>query len=631
MIRNKFITDIFLWGIATPVAYMLRLGDAVPYTVDILLVTLILLPLKAWMIYSMGFHTRSWKEVGIRDLYMLILGIGSVSLFGIVFAFLSSGSVFLPFSVPFIEGLFALTTLGFVRMTSRMRNERHKDKSYRKKGDIKRILIAGAGEAGTMLVREMIRHPESGLNPVGYLDDHTLMNSRLVGIPVLGRLEDLSRVVKDHRVDEVLIAMPSESGNVVREFANRARDAKVRHRIMPPLHELINGKVSISQIREVDVEDLLRRKPVQLDISAISGYLNDRVILVTGAGGSIGSEIVRQIAMFNPRKVILLGRGENSIYSFQQEILQSFPDLNHTAVINDIKDYDSLRRTFQTHRPQVVFHAAAHKHVPLMEANPEQAIYNNVGGTKNMAKLALEFGVGHFVNISSDKAVNPTSIMGASKRVCEHVVRSAASKAGDDQAFVSVRFGNVLGSRGSVIPLFKDQIRRGGPITITHPDMTRYFMTIPEASRLVLQAGGQAQNGVVYVLDMGEPVKITDLAKDLIILSGLKPDVDIKIKYKGIRPGEKLFEELLTAEEGTTATCHEKIYSARKNGFKDEQYEYLLKNLFDSASTYDRNAINEALKNIIPTYLTETKAKKKMKTKPRQKHVNGIASVNGTH
>ncbi|MEX2402804.1 MAG: nucleoside-diphosphate sugar epimerase/dehydratase [Balneolales bacterium] len=609
--RYKFLIDLCLWTLATPVAYLLRLDGLVQGAGDILTITLMFLPFKAGIIYYIGYHTHSWHKVGVRDLFMLIVGTGLVSLLGVIWAVGMSGILFLPFSVPFIEGLVALSVLGFTRLACRIRHERKEEKVYRRSGQVKRVLIAGAGGAGTMLAREMMRHPESGLTPVGYLDDHKGKHSRLlVGIPVLGDLKDLPAVVKKNHIDEVLIAMPSESGEVIRSMARMARDAKVRHRTMPPLHELINGNVAISQIRDVDVEDLLRRKPVQLDISAISGYLNNRVIMVTGAGGSIGAEIIRQIAIFHPKHIVLLGRGENSIYSFQQEILQSFPDLAHSTVINDIKDYDSLRHTFETFRPDVVFHAAAHKHVPLMEANPEQAIYNNVGGTRNLTDLSLEFGVDHFVNISSDKAVNPTSIMGASKRVCEHVVRSAASKARNNQTFVSVRFGNVLGSRGSVIPLFKDQIKRGGPITITHPDMTRYFMTIPEASRLVLQSGGQAQNGMVYVLDMGEPVKITDLAKDLIVLSGLEPDVDIEVKFKGIRPGEKLFEELLTAEEGTTATHHEKIFSARKNGFKEEQFDFLLSNLFEAAASNDRERINEALRAIIPTYLKDQKEKK---------------------
>ncbi|MEX0780343.1 MAG: nucleoside-diphosphate sugar epimerase/dehydratase [Balneolales bacterium] len=602
--RYKFISDLCLWSLATPIAYLLSLEGVVQNAGDILIVTLILLPFKAGIIQYMGYHTRSWHKVGIRDLFMLIAGTGLISLFSVIWSIGASGILFLPLNVPFIEGLLALSTLGFIRLVCRVSHERKGEKLHRSNGDTKRILIAGAGEAGTMLAREMLRHPESGLNPVGYLDDHKAGNSRLlVGIPVLGDLEDLPRVVRNYSIDEVLIAMPSESGEVIRNMATLARDAKIRHRIMPPLHELINGKIAISQIRDVDVEDLLRRKPVQLDISSISEYLNDRVVLVTGAGGSIGSEIIRQIAIFHPKHVVLLGRGENSIYTFQQEILQSFPDLAHSTIINDVKDYDSLRRTFEKYRPDVVFHSAAHKHVPLMEANPEQAIYNNVGGTRNVSNLCLEFGVDHFVNISSDKAVNPTSIMGASKRACEHVVRSAASKCTGNQRFVSVRFGNVLGSRGSVIPLFKDQIKRGGPITITHPDMTRYFMTIPEASRLVLQAGGQAENGMVYILDMGEPVKITDLAKDLIVLSGLQPDIDIEIKFKGIRPGEKLFEELLTAEEGTNATHHEKIFSARKNGFENEQFDYLLENLFTAAGSNNRQAINEALQAIIPSYL----------------------------
>ncbi|MEX0780250.1 MAG: nucleoside-diphosphate sugar epimerase/dehydratase [Balneolales bacterium] len=612
--QYKFITDFTIWTLATPLAYFLRLEGLMPYGKDILLVTLMLLPLKALIIFFMGYHCRCWHKVGLRDLSMLISGVGAITISSFILVLGTSYYLFIPLSVPFIEGLLALSALGFIRVTCRVSHERINRISYRNKKEPKRILIAGAGEAGTLLAREMMRHPESGLVPIGYLDDRKSGYSKLlVGIPVLGNLKDLSQVVDQYSIDEVLIAMPSESGGVVRNVAERARNARVRHRIMPRIHELINGKIIISQIRNVDVEDLLRRKTVELDVGAISGYLKDRVIMVTGAGGSIGSEIVRQISGFNPKHVILLGRGENSIYTFHQEILQSFPNLPNSTIINDIKDYESIRRTFETYRPEVIFHAAAHKHVPLMEANPEQAITNNVGGTKNLTDLSLEFEVDHFVNISSDKAVNPTSVMGASKRACEHVVRSAATNARGNQKFVSVRFGNVLGSRGSVIPLFKSQIERGGPITITHPDMTRYFMTIPEASRLVLQAGGQAENGMVYVLDMGQPVKIVDLANDLITLSGLKPDIDIKIEYSGTRPGEKLYEELLTPAEGISATHHKKIFSARKNGFKNEQFDILLENLFKSAVSNNREAIDLAFKAMVPSYRMNTKVNLKKK------------------
>jgi FlaA1/EpsC-like NDP-sugar epimerase len=364
---------------------------------------------------------------------------------------------------------------------------------------------------------------------------------------------------------------------------------------------VLSGAVSISQIREVDVADLLGREQVRLDVSAISEYLRDKTILVTGAGGSIGSEIVRQVARFNPEKILLLGRGENSLFELQQDLMELFPGLPHELVIADVQNRPKLRRVYGQHRPRVVFHAAAHKHVPLMEANADQAILNNVGGTRNVAELALEYNVAHFVNISTDKAVNPTSIMGASKRIAEMVVRQCASKAKPGQHFVSVRFGNVLGSRGSVIPIFKRQIASGGPVTLTHPDMKRYFMTIPEAAQLVLQAAALPDNGTVYVLDMGKPVKIKNLAEDLIQLSGFQPYEDIDIIYTGLRPGEKLFEELLTAEEGTIATTHEKIYVANQGEISEKftaQLEYLLK----VATNGDTNELVMMIKQIVPSF-----------------------------
>ena len=429
-----------------------------------------------------------------------------------------------------------------------------------------------------------------------------------MGLRVLGKLQELETLIPKHQVDEVLIAMPSASGDVIRSVVMAADDAKVKHRILPALYTLLNGEVSINRLRKVDVEDLLRRDPIRLDLDPISGYLANQVVLVTGAGGSIGSEIVRQIAAFHPKEVVLLGRGENSIFETVNGLESRYPHLKLVTCISDVRDWDSLEHLFETHRPSVVFHAAAHKHVHLMERNPAQAILNNVVGTRNLVELALKYDVHRFVNVSTDKAVNPTSVMGASKRVAEYLVEHAASQAKMGQSFVSVRFGNVLGSRGSVVPIFKRQIAEGLPITVTHPDMTRYFMTIPEASQLVLQAGGLAENGAVYVLDMGKPVKIVDLAKDLIRLSGLEVGKDIDIVYKGIQPGEKLFEELLTAEEGTTATRHSKIYMARKQGLPDEAFERSIEELVDAARSMDGARIRQALKRLIPTYRLEESA-----------------------
>ena len=429
---------------------------------------------------------------------------------------------------------------------------------------MRRVLIAGAGDAGVLMAREMLRNPEAGRRPVGFVDDDpTKKRKSFVGLRVLGTLDELGRAADLVEADEVLVAMPSHSGDVIRRVVEQAREAGLEHRTIPAIHDLATGRVSVSMIREVDVEDLLRRDPVRLDEGPIEAYVRGRVVLVTGAGGSIGSEIVRQVAGFGAAQVVLLGRGENSVYAVDRELTRTHPHIKRHAVICDVRDRRSLEGVFERYRPAVVFHAAAHKHVPLMEANPEQAVWNNVGGTRNVAELAVAYGVERLVNISTDKAVNPTNVMGASKRAAEMVVAETARQC-HSCTMVSVRFGNVLGSRGSVVPLFRDQIRRGGPVTVTHPDMVRYFMTIPEAAQLVLQAGAFAENGRVYVLDMGDPVRIADLARDLVMLSGFEPDRDIQITFSGTRPGEKLFEELLLAEEGTEPSPHEKIHVARK-------------------------------------------------------------------
>ncbi|MEO0560096.1 MAG: nucleoside-diphosphate sugar epimerase/dehydratase, partial [Bacteroidota bacterium] len=396
-------------------------------------------------------------------------------------------------------------------------------------------------------------------------------------------------------------AIPSASGSLIRRIVKRAAAAHVEHRTIPGMFELVNGTVSLAQTRDVNIEDLLGRDPVRLDTDVIQDQIRSRRILVTGAGGSIGSEVVRQLAVFGPSQIVLLGRGENSVYLIHREMRRRWPEIDTPSVICDVRDRASLRAVFERYRPELVYHAAAHKHVPLMEANPEQAVFNNVIGTRNVAELARDAGVTRMVNISTDKAVNPTSVMGTSKRVAEYVVEAASRTCGPNQAFVSVRFGNVLGSRGSVVPLFKSQIERGGPVTVTHPEMIRYFMTIPEASQLVLQAAAQGANGQVYVLDMGEPVKIVDLARDLILLSGLEPGVDIQIEFSGTRPGEKLFEELLTAEEGTQPSPHEKIFVARKASATDG-LDLEVERLIEAARGRDGDAIRSAFQRIVPSY-----------------------------
>ncbi len=600
----KFAIDLVLWGLALPLAFYLRIETHFfQHTDDILYVTLLVLPLKAGIIYQLGFHRQAWSKTGIWDLMRLVQGVGVAVVAFFIIMVLAQDTVYVPRSVPFIEGALTILLLSFARLVTRIQNESIRRRTVRNSSrKVDRVLVAGAGEAGTMLAREVSRRPESYMEITGFLDDNAAKQKQwFLGYQIFGPLDDLKEVARRHNVDKVIIAMPTAPGEVIRKVVTLAQEAGVESQIMPGLYELLSGGFNIAQLRRVDLSDLLRREQVKLDVAPISQYLNERTVLVTGAGGSIGSEIVRQMTGFHPKQVLLLGRGENSIFKVEREFRSEYPDIPFLPIITDVRDRETLEHVFRRYRPDVIFHAAAHKHVPLMEANPDQAILNNVGGTRNLAELALEYDVQRFVNVSTDKAVNPTSIMGSSKRVAEYVVQWASLRAGKDQSFVSVRFGNVLGSRGSVVPLFRRQIEDGGPVTVTHPDMTRYFMTIPEASQLVLQAGGLGDNGAVYVLDMGQPVKIVDLARDLIRLCGLTPDVDIKIEYSGIRPGEKLFEELLTAEEGTSATHHEKIFTARSKGLPVEAFGDMLDTLFESALQQDEEEIRHRFQKLIPT------------------------------
>jgi len=425
-----------------------------------------------------------------------------------------------------------------------------------------RVVIVGAGSAGALVAKELAAHPEMGRTAVGFIDDDPAKRGGVLNsLPVLGPRSELAEIIERYRVGEVIVAMPSAPGSVIREVMDSCKDLKVKIKTLPGVYELVDGKVSVKQLRDIQIEDLLGREPVDLDLDQIGAYLADQTVLVTGAGGSIGSEIVRQITRFKPKNTILLGHGENSIFEIEQELKRRHPKQRTVAVIADVRDEHRIDRVFEEYKPDVVFHAAAHKHVPLMEANPEEALTNNVFGTRNVARAADKHGAKRFVMISTDKAVNPVSVMGMSKRVAEMVVQAigATSKT----KFMAVRFGNVLGSRGSVVPMFRSQIAEGGPVTVTHPDMTRYFMTIPEAVQLVIQAGAMGKGGEIFVLDMGEPIKITQLAEEIIRLSGMEPGKDIEVTYTGIRPGEKLFEEILTTEEVAATTRHKKIFVAK--------------------------------------------------------------------
>ncbi|MBE1444710.1 polysaccharide biosynthesis protein [Paenibacillus sp. OAS669] len=458
----------------------------------------------------------------------------------------------------------------------------------------KRTLIIGAGSAGMMVVRQLIKNHDVELLPVAFIDDNpNLQHLDILGIPVVGGIDQIEKAVEELHIDNIVIAIPSLGKKGLNNIFRECAKTSAKTQILPMLEDIVTGKLSVSQFRDVQVEDLLGREPIELDIDSISGYITQKRVLVTGAGGSIGSEICRQITRFHPSQLILLGHGENSIYSIEMELrdLCGNTDIKFVTEIADIQDAVKMMSIMNKYRPQVVYHAAAHKHVPLMERNPEEAVKNNVIGTLNVAKAASKFGVGTFVMISTDKAVNPTSVMGATKRLAEMIIQHMDMSS--ETKFVAVRFGNVLGSRGSVIPRFKQQIEKGGPVSVTHPDMIRYFMTIPEASRLVIQAGALAKGGEIFVLDMGEPVKIVDLARNLIKLSGHSTD-DIEIVFTGIRPGEKLFEELLQANEVEERQVYPKIYIGKTSDLYIEE----IRKVIASYTTLEGTALREQLLNL---------------------------------
>lgn len=596
-LAQKLLLDMALWFSAALLAYAFRKPSLIDLGIPLEVWAYAVMSAAVLGLLSLRYHLphQSWRRVGMRDLTLLARAAALNTLLMFALGFILQSWLQLPRSVPLLAGIVGFLLLGGVRMFARLLSEgaRRRDVPVSS-----RVLIVGAGEAGTLIAREMQRHPEAGLDPVGFLDDDTSKHrQRLLGLPVFGTVDQLSRVVQDEDIQEVIIAVPSASGDFVRRVVDLAGGAGVRYRIIPGVFEILSGNVSINNLRDVNLEDLLRRPPVRLNTEEIIGYLRGRVVLVTGAGGSIGSEIVRQIAAFQPATILLFGRGENSIFTIQQELLREWPEVKHVGLIGDVRDAGRLRAIFEEYRPEVVFHAAAHKHVPLMEEAPSEAIINNVIGTRNLVEMSLRYGVLRLVNVSTDKAVNPTSVMGASKRAAEMTVSAGAARARETQAFVSVRFGNVLGSRGSVVPTFMRQIRAGGPITVTHPEMVRYFMTIPEAARLVLQAGGLAENGKVYVLNMGEPVKIADLARDVIRLSGAQ---GVDIVYSGVRPGEKLYEELLTSSEGADATTHSEIFSARLERVDPQVLEAHLDVLQRHAVQGDAAAIRMDLARMIP-------------------------------
>lgn len=511
-----------------------------------------------------GLYDVAWRFASIKEAIRLTLTLvmSTVSLYLIQFGMYGEAME----RMLFLSFCLSLLALGAIRLGSRVMITWNSNpasglfnKKLKRRKDEKRTLIIGAGQAGRMLVRQMQHSQNHRMNPIGFIDDNSHLQSLTVnGVKVLGKVNDLESVVEREAIDKIVFAIPSMNYKERLEIIKRAKAICTNVHTLPMIEEVAAGKVSVNQMRQVSIEDLLGREPVELDISGIQSEVESKTVLVTGAGGSIGSEICRQILKFQPSRLLLLGHGENSIYLIERELRDLNFDIELIPIIADIQDRNRLREVFESYTPHLVFHAAAHKHVPLMEANPHEAVKNNIYGTKNVAEMADEFGASRFVMISTDKAVNPTNVMGSTKRIAEMVVQRLGKVSSTKYAVV--RFGNVLGSRGSVIPLFKNQIEKGGPLTVTHPDMTRYFMTIPEASRLVIQAGMLADGGEVFVLDMGEPVKIVDLARNMIKLSGFTEE-QISIEYSGIRPGEKMFEELLKEGEVHPEAVYPKIFT----------------------------------------------------------------------
>jgi FlaA1/EpsC-like NDP-sugar epimerase len=608
--RNRYLLaiDALLLGVLPFIAYAIRFESFVWSAADTrtaYLFAAVMFPLELALLMAFGLYRRMWRFASVWELE-LIFAAGVIAslvawLVGALLLPLTGlAPVRVPLSVLALHSMFTIAIVATPRLLLRVTGRRF---PLRRASDAdRRVIIAGAGAAGEMVVKEIHSNPQLGLTPIGFVDDDaTKVGLRLAALPVLGTLENVREIAERERVAELIIAMPRASGTVVRDVVRAAYEAGLRTRTVPGLFEILSGRVSVGALREVRIEDLLRRDPVHTDLEAVRRLAEGRTVLVTGAGGSIGSELCRQLVALNPSELVLLGHGENPIFEILHEMLADHPTTILTPVIADIRDRHRLRRVLEQHKPYAVFHAAAHKHVPLMEENVSEAITNNVMGTRNLVDAAISCGTQHFVLISTDKAVRPTNVMGATKRVAEYIVQNAAHA--HNRHFVSVRFGNVLGSNGSVVPTFLRQIQQGGPVTVTHPDMRRYFMTIPEAVQLVLQAGAQGQGGELFMLDMGEPVRIVDLARDMIRLSGLEEGTDIEIKFSGIRPGEKLYEEMFFNDEIAEPTEHPKVLRAR-NGKRDHCSDLEIAGLIEmSLGESKEEQLRIALKALVPDYV----------------------------
>ena len=596
------ILDIISILVAYFFASFIKFGTYIPNTsifknkkIIFLVIILYLIPLSIFKMYR-----SLWSNAGIDEIVNGLIACSIGLILNCIFDIVCTLRI--PLSIEIASGIFIFFLTTCLRISYRIYRriiicKTRKNSSYKK-----RVLVIGAGSCAHTVIDEMLKNKNDDMLPIGIIDDNKIKKGTfLMGIKVLGDRKDIKKIVEDKKVDIIIIAISNISARDKKDIIEICQQTNAKIKVIPGLCEIIDGQVNLTKMRDVSLKDLLGREEIKLDKKEVGAYLENKVVLVTGGGGSIGSELCRQIARFNPKKLLILDIYENSVYDLQNELNRTMPGMEKCVIIASVRDRHRMERIFNKYKPQVVFHAAAHKHVPLMEDNPEEAIKNNVVGTLNTAELASNYGVERFVLISTDKAVNPTNIMGASKRLCEMIIQGLDKKSNTE--FVAVRFGNVLGSNGSVIPLFKKQIKEGGPITLTHKKITRYFMLIPEAVQLVLQASTYAKGGEIFVLDMGEPVKIYDLAKNLIKLSGLRPYEDIDIKITGLRKGEKLYEELLMSEEGLEKTPHKKIFIGKPGNFDINELKKSIAELLMISINGNEYLIKQKMKEIVPTYL----------------------------
>ena len=604
------IADAFLLCCAYYLAHWLRFDDKIPHKemTDLLNSIGWIVALKLGLFFFMNLYAGMWRYTGLSDILnilkanlLALLLITLVLSFGVRFQGFSRGVILIDFilSTGFISGfriMLRLCLQGYFLKNNSIRI------FQRKPRNMQRVLIVGAGDTGEKLLREIDQNQNLGIEVVGFVDDNPFKQRHSIhGVRVLGNRNDIPNLVTQYQVDEIIIAIPTATAQQMRQVVNFCESTKKPFKAVPGIDELINGEVSISTIREVRYEDLLGREPVCLKNDEICGYISGKRVMVTGAGGSIGSELCRQIACYAPEQLILLDRNESALYELNLDILAKHPEMKTVEVLAAIQNKSRMEHVFGDYHPQTVFHAAAYKHVPMMEMHPWEAVFNNIVGSSRLLEMCRIHHVERCVVISTDKAVRPTNVMGASKRLMEILTQSYAGK--DGVAYMAVRFGNVLGSVGSVLPLFKKQIAQGGPVTVTHPEVTRYFMTIPEAVSLVLQAGGLGKGGEIFVLKMGTPVRIADMARDLITLSGFIPDKEIKIKFKGLRPGEKMYEELITEGEGVASTRFKDIMVLKNTDRVPlKEMSQHIRDLIELAQAGDAEGIKKKLKRVVPEY-----------------------------